>query len=90
MGFLLRLWPVFIPLILYVLWVLWKQRQAKKHGGVAPTFLGGPWLWAVSASLVMAAMMLIWLGLSQPKQGAEGYRPAEMTSEGLRRGTLQP
>ena len=62
--FLMRFWPVLIPLIVYWLW--WKNAhaKAKKDGTPAPLFREGPWYWAVLSSLVIAGLCFVVLGLS--------------------------
>lgn len=75
---IVHFWPVLLPLLLYVLWLMQARRKAAKAGEAHPAFFAGPWLWAVTASLAMAIGGFIVLGLSA-KGDVEGhYVPAQM------------
>ena len=80
-----RLWPIFIPLAIYWLWMLSQRRKARKAGSDMPRFFkDGPWYWAVVASLVIGVGLLVLLGLTH--QGSKGeYIPPHMEN-----GTIIP
>lgn len=60
--FLLRFWPVLIPLIVYWVW-MWRARHtARKIGEPMPAFRDGPWFWALIASLSIAVVIFIFIG----------------------------
>lgn len=72
----LRLWPAFIPLLLYVIW-LWRRRyHSRKADLVQPRFFDGPWLITLISSLVIGIVCLLWLGLQPSKPNPQGgYQP---------------
>jgi len=75
---LIRFWPVWIPLILYLLWWYVKLLRAKKQDETAPRIQDGPWLWTVVITLVLAIVMFFWLGLSQHSESSTQYKPAQI------------
>ena len=78
---LLRFWPVFLPILLYLVWLAYARRKAAKHSTSKPGLLDGPWHWAVGASLVIGIFCFVFLGMShQTNDGV--YVPAEMQPDG--------
>lgn len=75
--FLSRFWPVTLPLIIYVLWMIYRQRKAKKLGHPVPALKDGPWVWAVAASILLAIGGFLALGLTA-EQTDGTYIPAHM------------
>ncbi len=73
-----RLWPAFIPLILYVLWMLYRRYMAKKHGLALPAYRDGPWMLAVGASLILGMLSFMMLGLLSPGNEGMDYTPTRM------------
>lgn len=73
-----RLWPVFIPLLLYVAWMIYRRRQARKLGAAIPPWTDGPWVWAVMATLLIAMTGFVLLGLIEPADRDSIYEPAHM------------
>jgi H+/Cl- antiporter ClcA len=74
---LLRFWPIWLPLALYLLWWYVQLLRAKRRDDVAPRLQDGPWLWTVMASLGMAIIMFLWLGLSMEATPSGNYQPAQ-------------
>jgi len=75
--FILRFWPVLIPLLVYVIWMISVRNRAKKIGATLPRFRDGPWFWAVVASLLVAVVMFLWIGLNHPENRGD-YVPPHM------------
>lgn len=74
---LIKFWPVAVPLVLYLIWLVWAKQRARKQGNVVPKFLDGPWWWTVVATIIIGIIMFIILGLSEGHmQGT--YEPAHM------------
>lgn len=73
--FLLRFWPVFLPMAVYVVWMVLVRRAAKKAGAPLPHFREGPWFWALVASLGLAVCMFIFLGLSHNPNAGDYIPP---------------
>lgn len=87
--FIFRFWPVFIPLFVYVLWMLLVRRKAKKAGAPLPHFREGPWFWALVASLLTAVVIFISLGLSHSSTKGEYIAP-HMEDGKIVPGRVQP
>jgi len=75
--FILRFWPVLIPLLVYVLWMINVRSRARKAGEPLPHFRDGPWFWAVVASLCLGIAIFLFLGLSHESNKGE-YLPPHM------------
>lgn len=75
--FLLRFWPVLIPLVVYIVWMIRVRNHARRAGEKPPHFGEGPWFWAIVVSLGIGVVMFVVLGLShEGNQGA--YVPPHM------------
>lgn len=83
-----RFWPVLIPIIVYLLWMAWRRRKATKAGHEIPTWLDGPWLWAVVSSALIGIGCFIILGLSQDRVDGT-YIPAHMEKGRLIPGSIE-
>lgn len=84
----IRFWPVFVPLVLYTLWLGWRRRRAKQLGHPVPAFRDGPWLWMVVSMLGIGILCFLWLGLSSEHTGSE-YVPAHMEDGRLLEGEVE-
>lgn len=73
--FLLRIWPAFIPIMLYLVWHAYRRRKAIKTGEPKPALLSGPWQLTLLAALLMYGASLFYIALSAPKSGAVSYQP---------------
>ena len=73
--FILRFWPVFIPLLVYIIWMIRVRKVARKVGDPLPDFRDGPWFWALIATLCVAVIMFISLGLSKESVTGEYVPP---------------
>ncbi|MCH2546962.1 MAG: hypothetical protein MK052_05080 [Alphaproteobacteria bacterium] len=74
-----RFWPVFIPVLLYLLWLYLARRKADKNGEKKPTFFEGPWLWTLVATLALAVGAFMILGAVSNDGNTSGkYVPARV------------
>lgn len=86
---LIRFWPVLIPVLLCLLWILHKRRKAVRAGEVMPRFSEGPWYWVAIASIVIAVVCFMVLGLSNtPVTGT--YEPAHVEGGKIIPGSVAP
>lgn len=78
LSYLLRFWPILLPIIIYLVWLFIARNKAKKAGEeVLPGLTDGPWVWAVAATFVLAAGFFIFMGLSSTPTDSS-YSPARM------------
>lgn len=75
--FLLRVWPALVPIGLYLLWLSYLRRKAKKANEPLPALLSGPWLVTIAAALALMAASLFYIGLSAPKNAGISYQPKQ-------------
>lgn len=66
--FLFRFWPVLLPIIAFLMWMILVRSKAKKAGAPLPRFRDGPWFSAVMASFAIGFMLFLVLGLSHDEQ----------------------
>jgi|CXWL01.1.fsa_nt_gi hypothetical protein len=62
--FLLRFYPVLLPLLLYWVWLFIVRRRARKKGEPLPRFRDGPLFWLIISSLAVAILCFMALSLS--------------------------
>jgi hypothetical protein len=73
---LVRFWPVWIPLLVWLIWYFGWGRKKQKAKGLA-AWEQRLWLWATLLSLGLLAACIILLGVSEP--AVEGtYVPAHV------------
>jgi uncharacterized membrane protein len=87
--FLLRFWPVLVPLLVYLAWMQIVRRKAQKAGQPLPHFRDGPWFWMIVASLCIAVFMFVFLGLSHEAVRGE-YEPPHMENGKIISGKVKP
>lgn len=75
--FFLRFWPVLIPLLVYAIWMRNMRARARKTGEPIPDFRDGPWFWALIASLSIAVIIFLFLGLGH-EENRGTYVPPHM------------
>ena len=87
--FLLRFWPVLIPLLLYAAWMIVVRNKARKAGTPLPRFREGPWFWAVVIALGCGVVIFLSLGMSnEPVVG--DYIPPHMENGAIIPGQVRP
>ncbi len=72
-----QFWPVLLPVLIYLLWMLRHRNLAAQAGEDVPDWTEGPWLWAATATVVLAMIGFLILGLSAEPNREEIYSPAE-------------
>lgn len=87
-----RFWPVLLPILIYLLWLVLARRKAHKKGDPLPTFFDGPWIWTVVATLALAIGGFVFLGaLSTKDNSTEGrYVPAKVIDGKIIPGHKEP
>ncbi len=83
-----RLWPAWIPILIYIGWHLWRTRKHAKEGLEKPKFFDGPWRTVLLATILLAAASLMVIGLSEPARTGR-YEPAHMENGELVKGHLE-
>lgn len=87
---LVRFWPVFLPIVIYLVWLAYARRKAGKNNEPKPGIWDGPWQWAVIATLALALGAFLLLGLSNDANDGV-YVPAQMQPDGtVTPGSLEP
>lgn len=61
---LAEFWPVFLPLAMYMGWMMGRQQKAKRRQETVPALHEGPWIWAVLTTVLLMIGCFLWLGLS--------------------------
>lgn len=87
--FLLRFWPVLLPLLVYLWWLQVVRRKAIKAGLPPLAFRDGPWFWVVVASLVVGVTLLMVMGLSN-KRLTGNYIPPYVNNGKIIEGHVEP
>ena len=87
--FILRFWPVLLPLLAYIWWMRVARRNAIKAGVTPPRFRDGPWFWAVVASLSIGVVIFLIMGLSNAPS-AGNYIPPHMENGKVIEGHIEP
>jgi len=86
---MIRFWPAFIPLIVYVLWLTLRRRKARQTGDVVPGWRDGPLIWAILASLALVMLGFFSFGLSLEHNEGSGYEPKRFEGGQMVPGQLQ-
>jgi hypothetical protein len=74
----IEFWPVLLPLVLYILWMLRRRRRAVKAGETVPEWREGPWMWAIVATFLLIMGGLLILGLSAESNRDSAYKPTQL------------
>lgn len=87
---LMRFWPVFLPLLLYVLW-MWRRRvRARKLGHDVPPFTEGPLGWVTIVTLLLLIIGFIYWGvIAEPTEDGH-YIPPQMENGEIMPGHVEP
>lgn len=87
---LIKIWPAFIPIALFMLWYLLACRKHKKgKRETKPTVKEGPWLLTILSSIAIAIICIIFSGLNQ--ESIKGnYTPAYIQDGKIVEGSVSP
>ena len=85
----IRFWPVFVPLLLYIVWMWWRIRKAKKKGEEVPRIKDGPWFWAVLSALLIAIGLFLFLGMTQQENAGASYTATKYKDGKLIKGGVE-
>ena len=70
----MMLWPALVPMLVYVVWCVVRYRSKQAGHEVPP--LKGPLFAAVVASIALAVLSFVVLGLGQEANDGKQYHPA--------------
>lgn len=87
-NMLIKFWPALIPVALYVVWMLWRRRKARKSGTLPPSWTDGRGLWVACVSLLTIVGCFVWFALQSESNSGEHYQPARLENGTLIDGTL--
>ena len=87
---LINFWPIFVPLVWYVLWMAYRRYRARRKGFYVPRFSEGKWWLPLLLSLLMGIGCFIWLGLQQPANIEAHYTPKYFDGGALNEGKVKP
>ncbi len=73
--FILRFWPVILPLLAYLWWYIAARRKAIRAEVKPPHFREGPWFWSIIASLAIGLLIFLALGLANAPNSGEYVPP---------------
>lgn len=75
---IIKFWPALIPIVIYVAYMFWRKRHAKKNNLDIPHLFDGPWVWAVAAMFAIIIGGFIIMGVSAPTNPGTEYEPAHL------------
>lgn len=70
----LMLWPALVPMLVYVVWCMWRYKRKQAGHDVPP--LTTRLFAAVVTSVLLAAACFVLLGLGQDTNDGKQYHPA--------------
>lgn len=77
LRFLIRFWPILLPLVLYLIWMMRQRARARRNGQPVPALRDGPVGWTLAATFMALVLCFIWTMLmADPLAGT--YIPAHM------------
>lgn len=79
--FLFRFWVALVPMAIYIVWFLLVRHRAIKNNQPLPQFRDTPLYWAILASLVVAGICFLVLGMSQKRNASDYLSPLQMIME---------
>lgn len=85
--FILRFWPVLLPLVAYFIWMKLVRDKARKAGEPVPRFREGPLFWTIISMLCIAVLMFMWIGFHNTAQKGD-YTPAKLENGRIVPGTV--
>jgi hypothetical protein len=81
--FLLRLWPLWLPLLCYLAWWRWRVLRAQKLGIPIPALKDGPWFSTTLVAIGLLALSLLWLGVSAERSTGGVVKPITLPTKRL-------
>lgn len=84
-----RFLPALLPLIAYGCWYILLARRTRKEGKPRPSFYQGSLYWAILASLSIAALCFILMGMEQQQQKGV-YVPPSLQDDRIMPGHVEP
>lgn len=85
-AIIIRFWPVFIPVLLYLVWHEVRKRKARKAGDEPAHIAEGPWVSVLLATLALAVVCVLWFGFTVEKRTDVQYQPPQMKDGQLTHG----
>jgi hypothetical protein len=79
--FLFRFWVALVPMAIYVVWFLLVRHRAIKNNQPLPQFRDTPLYWAILASLLVAGICFVVLGMSQKRNATDYTPPARISPQ---------
>lgn len=85
---LIKFWPAFVPIVLYMLWFLFFRK--KKDTEKVPAWEAKLWVWTLATALVIAILCIVVMAFSVEQNTDSDYVPAYMEDGELVPGKLVP
>ncbi|TAE81137.1 MAG: hypothetical protein EAZ74_06275 [Alphaproteobacteria bacterium] len=77
--FLLRLWPVLLPFLLYLVWIIIITRRARDGRPISEHLCASVRFWTILSSFMMVVVsLLLWRMADDAPQTSGRYVPAHM------------
>ena len=73
--------PVFLPSLLWILWLSWRQRRAIRRGRIPPAWNTVPWVWLLVAGGLLT-LVIAFGGVLEGKRSVGHYSPAYVDRNG--------
>ncbi len=87
---LFRLWPAFLPILIYVLWPSYRRRKARASGVELEPFTKGSLFWVLVASILIGIACFLYYGLSMPSNAGGTYIPPHLENGKVIPGQIVP
>ncbi len=59
LRFFIELWPLLVPLTVYLLWHARRVRRCRRLGECPPRMREGPWSWVLISTLIIAIVLML-------------------------------